>query len=52
MAWRGIVDKGFTSDEFVAYVGTLQFGVWQPQFVVVHNTSPVLGGLHHHYCRI
>ncbi len=39
MTWRGIVGKGFTADEFEQYVHTLQFGHWQPDFVVVHNTS-------------
>lgn len=39
MAWRGIVGKSFTPDEFEKYVETLKFGLWRPRFVVVHNTS-------------
>ncbi len=47
MTWTDIVDKGYTPEEFTAYVGTLQFGIWQPQFVVVHNTSsPTLAQYH------
>lgn len=37
--WKGIVGKGFKPDEFEAYVHTLKFGVWRPQFVVLHNTG-------------
>jgi hypothetical protein len=37
--WKGIVGKGFRSDGFAAYVSTLTFSEWRPQFVVVHNTS-------------
>jgi hypothetical protein len=39
MAWKGIVGRSFTPDEFEAYVGGLQFGAWCPRFAVVHNTS-------------
>ena len=39
MAWGGIVGKSLTSDQFENYVGALQFGVWRPRFVVVHNTG-------------
>ena len=40
MTWRGIVGKSFTSiDDFSAYVDTVQFNLWRPKFVVVHNTS-------------
>jgi peptidoglycan hydrolase-like protein with peptidoglycan-binding domain len=38
-AWRGIIGKSFTPDAFEKYVGALKFGLWRPQFVVVHNTS-------------
>ena len=34
-AWRGIVGKSFTPDEFEKYVAILKFGVWRPRFVVV-----------------
>jgi len=39
MAWKGIVGKSFTPDEFEKYVRSLKFGLWRPRFVVVHNTS-------------
>ncbi len=39
MAWKGIVGKRFSPDEFDDYVGNLTFSAWRPQFVVVHNTS-------------
>lgn len=40
MTWRGIVGKSFkTVDDFASYVDTVQFGLWRPHFVVVHNTS-------------
>src|ERR1700736_3493910 len=37
--WKGIVGRGFRPQEFEAYVGSLRFTDWRPQFVVVHNTS-------------
>src|SRR4051812_43671358 len=37
--WKGIVGRGFRSQEFQKYVGTLSFSDWRPQFVVLHNTS-------------
>jgi hypothetical protein len=37
--WKGIVGRRFRSQEFEAYVGSLRFTDWRPQFVVVHNTS-------------
>ena len=40
MTWKPIVGKSFTTPtEFAAYVDTVQFGLWRPRFVVVHNTS-------------
>ena len=39
MAWNGIIGKSFSPDQFAQYVGTLQFKIWRPQFIVVHNTS-------------
>ena len=40
MTWRGIVGKSFkTVADFSAYVDTVQFNLWRPRFVVVHNTS-------------
>jgi hypothetical protein len=38
-AWKGAVAKGFTPDAFDAYVRQLTFGLWRPEFVVLHNTS-------------
>ncbi len=38
-AWKGIVGRGFTADNFRTYVNTLTLTDWRPQFVVLHNTS-------------
>jgi hypothetical protein len=38
-AWKGIVGRGFRPQEFEAYVASLTFTHWRPQFAVVHNTS-------------
>jgi len=38
-AWKGIVGKGFTPDDFAAYVAGLTFTAWRPSFVVLHNTA-------------
>jgi len=47
MAWKGIIGKGFTPENFRGYVSTLSFPVWRPQFVVLHNTSdPKLADWH------
>ena len=37
--WKGIVGEGFTALEFEAYVRTITFDKWRPQFVVLHNTG-------------
>lgn len=39
MTWRGIIGRSFSPAEFEAYVASLQFGLWRPRFIVVHNTS-------------
>jgi hypothetical protein len=39
MAWKGIVGRSFTPDQFATYVAGLKFNAWRPRFVVVHNTS-------------
>lgn len=40
MTWRGIIGRSFlTVESFAHYVDTVQFGIWRPKFVVVHNTS-------------
>ena len=45
--WKGIVGKGFTADEFPAYVASLSFTAWRPSFVVLHNTaSPTFAQWH------
>lgn len=46
-AWKGIVGKGFSPDQFDEYVSGLVFNNWRPQFVVLHNTaSPTLSEWH------
>ena len=37
--WKGIIGRGFRSQEFIDYMSTLIFSDWRPQFVVVHNTA-------------
>src|SRR5438874_2965524 len=37
-AWKGIVGKGFTKEDFSSYVQNVQLDNWRPQFVVLHNT--------------
>ena len=45
--WKGIVGRGFLADEFDAYVSSLSFSGWRPQFVVLHNTAaPTLAQWH------
>jgi len=45
--WKGIIGEGFAPDDFDAYVGSVAFGAWRPQFVVLHNTaSPTLSEWH------
>jgi hypothetical protein len=45
--WKGIIGKGFTPDGFSDYVASVSFGLWRPQFVVVHNTAvPKLADWH------
>lgn len=38
-AWKGIIGKGFTPDDFATYVAGLNFTAWRPSFVVLHNTA-------------
>jgi hypothetical protein len=38
-SWKGIVGKPFTAAQFEKYVLSLKFGLWRPQFVVLHNTG-------------
>lgn|SRR5262249_43003850 len=45
--WKGIVGKGFSPQDFAAYVSSLTFSAWRPQFVVLHNTAvPTLAQWH------
>lgn len=45
--WKGIVGRSFTADAFPAYVASISFPAWRPQFVVLHNTaSPKLSEWH------
>jgi hypothetical protein len=37
--WKGIVGEGFTCDEFDEYISRLEFDLWRPEFVVLHNTQ-------------
>lgn len=39
MAWKGIVGKSFSPDEFDKYCHTLQWTAWRPSFIVLHNTA-------------
>lgn len=46
-AWKGIVGKSFSPDQFDVYVSSLSFVSWRPQFVVLHNTAaPTLAQWH------
>ncbi|HZU27297.1 MAG TPA: N-acetylmuramoyl-L-alanine amidase [Bryobacteraceae bacterium] len=46
-AWKGIVGRGFSADDFDEYVSGLSFNAWRPQFVVLHNTAaPTLAQWH------
>lgn len=53
MLWKGIVGRSFpTVADFAAYVDTVQFGLWRPRFVVVHNTgAPDLATYEKHFTR-
>ena len=45
--WKGIVGTNFSAAEFDHYIATVQFSVWRPQFVVLHNTAvPKLSNWH------
>ncbi|MBW4890052.1 N-acetylmuramoyl-L-alanine amidase [Mucilaginibacter sp. HMF5004] len=37
--WKPIVGQSFTPDQFAAYCQTLQWPVWRPSFIVLHNTG-------------
>jgi hypothetical protein len=39
MAWKGIVDKSFSNDEFDRYCHSIQWTQWRPTFIVLHNTA-------------
>ena len=45
--WKGIVGKSFAPKDFPAYVESVVFGAWRPQFVALHNTGePTLADWH------
>ena len=37
--WKPIVGKSFAPADFPAYVRSVKFAAWRPQFVVLHNTA-------------
>ncbi len=37
--WTPIVGKSFSPKDFTDYCHTLQFGIWRPSFIVLHNTA-------------
>ncbi len=39
MSWRGIIGRSFSQAEFAAYISTLHWTGWRPQFIVLHNTG-------------
>jgi hypothetical protein len=39
MAWKGIVAKAFTAEQFRDYVDGLVWKDWKPQFITLHNTA-------------
>lgn len=51
--WKPIVGRSFaTVADFAAYVDTVQFGLWRPRFIVVHNTgAPDLATYEKHFTR-
>lgn len=53
MLWESIVGQSFTPAEFREYVAGLSWGVWRPEFLVLHNTEglTVPGGLTEEYIR-
>ena len=38
-AWKGIVGRGYSRDQFDDYVKALTFHLWRPSFIVLHNTA-------------
>lgn len=38
-AWKGIVGKSFTAEQFADHVAGLSFSAWRPSFIVLHNTG-------------
>lgn len=39
MAWKEIIGKSFTPEEFDKYLHTLSWNAWRPSFIVLHNTA-------------
>lgn len=38
-AWKGIVGRSFTAEQFADYFAGLSFSAWRPSFIVLHNTG-------------
>lgn len=39
MAWKEIIGKKFSREEFKRYVAGLIWGSWRPEFIVLHHTA-------------
>lgn len=39
MAWKMIVGKNFTPEQFRKYVAGLIWGTWRPEFITLHHTA-------------
>ena len=39
MAWKGVIGRNFTPEEFRRYVAGLAWGSWRPSFIVLHCTA-------------
>lgn len=38
-AWKGIIGRSFSPEEFAAYLEALEWGAWSPDFLVLHHTA-------------
>jgi hypothetical protein len=39
MAWKGIIGKNFSQQDFDSYCHSIQWTAWRPSFIVLHNTA-------------
>jgi N-acetylmuramoyl-L-alanine amidase len=39
MAWKGIIGKSFSPQDFDNYCHTVQWNAWRPSFIVLHNMA-------------